>query len=208
MSGGTRSSPPSKLFIFHIKCLKMLPNPAVHSFTTRKQHHPPSRPQHCFSKLPSSVSFTRYNRLISPVWHDDAKVSDKVAARSTRRHQLVGSQMGVGLMLRPWSQACKTEQKQGPRMAVDVLTGASSAVCMLFAHGTTLTFATKLHPPPRWYLSTSGCNSLLIKSKKHWFSYWLELNWNPYPHPITPSFFHLFYYDLFVRQGSHMNSLL
>lgn len=48
-------------------------------------------------------------------------------------------------------EALKTEDKQRPR-AVDVLTGASSAVCMLFALGTTLTFATKL-PQPRGYLS-------------------------------------------------------
>lgn len=51
---------------------------------------------------------------------------------------------------------------------------------MLFALGTTLTFAAKLHPP-RWYLSASGCNSLLIKSRKHCFSYWLKLNCNVHP---------------------------
>lgn len=53
-------------------------------------------------------------------------------------------------------------------------------VCMLFALGTTLTFATKLHPPS-WYLSASGWNSLLIKSRKHCFSYWLKLNCNIHP---------------------------
>lgn len=90
-------------------------------------------------------------------------------------------------------------------MAVDVLTGASSAVCMLFAHGTTLTFAAKLHPL-RWYLSNSGYNSLLIKSKKRWFSYWLELTCSPYP--PTPSscgqvsFTHSII-TCFYRQGSH-----
>lgn len=43
--------------IFHIKCLKMLPNPAVHSFNPRQHHHPAFCPQHCFLKL-SSVSTT------------------------------------------------------------------------------------------------------------------------------------------------------
>lgn len=57
-------------------------------------------------------------------------------------------------------------------------------VSMLFALGTTLTFATKLHPP-RWYLSASGCNSLLIKPRKHCFSYWLKLNCNDHPPPLV-----------------------
>lgn len=54
-------------------------------------------------------------------------------------------------------EALKTEDKQGP-WAVDVLTGASSAVCLLFALGTTLTFATKLHKL-RGYLSRAQSHS-------------------------------------------------